>query len=265
MQALCVNYEYAAKLICGSQDDPEVLRLMLGRYGTTVNVHNPNDTEAAFFKKLALAFPPSEQEPGEVMPLALDRLRYDQSLKSDCDELRRQRFGGLFPEGYIEGHLVVQSALSLDVQGVYTAAPLTAAGESGGVATIDVEYIPERSVRREAEPLPDLIIDEATDLSVDCSGTGTSRLCRFSVAFGVRNIGEAEAGPFQVRVVSEPGFLTTVDIDDELAPGEVANRSVDGQVVVPTNAEREVCLTADEPANALEETEETNNDRCLPF
>jgi len=146
MEVLCVNYEYATKIVCGRQDDPDTLRLLEGRYGTTVNIHNPNDLEAFFFKKLALACPPVEQSGGKIFPIALDRLDYDQSLKSDCDELRDRIFGGEFPLGYIEGHLVVQSALSLDVQGVYTAAPL-----QGGVSTLDVEYVPERDVRPEAE------------------------------------------------------------------------------------------------------------------
>ncbi len=59
-------FEYAAKLVCGLHRDPRDRRLMRGAYATTINIHNPNDTEVEVFKKLALTFPPEEQKAGEV-------------------------------------------------------------------------------------------------------------------------------------------------------------------------------------------------------
>ena len=261
IRVMCVNYEYPAKLICGKQGDPDVLRLMSGLYGTTVNIHNPNDQETYLFKKLALAFPPVEQKPGKIIPIAVDRLNYDESLKTDCDEIRERVFDGAFPQGYIEGHLVVQSARSLDVQGVYTAAPL-----QGGVSTIDVEYVPERDVRPDNEPLPDLIID-TEPLSIDCNGSQTSQQCDFRLKFRVRNIGEAVAGPHEVEVTAPGGFSTFVEVSQSLAPEELAFREVDGQFIFSrvSGDIREICLGADEPDDVVDESKETNNGACIPF
>jgi hypothetical protein len=50
-------FEYAAKLVCGLHRDPRDRRLIRGAYATTINIHNPNDAEVEFFKKLALTFP----------------------------------------------------------------------------------------------------------------------------------------------------------------------------------------------------------------
>ena len=49
-----VQYEYAAKIICGTQEEPDNLRLSRGIYATAINIHNPNDTNVVFLKKLAL-------------------------------------------------------------------------------------------------------------------------------------------------------------------------------------------------------------------
>ena len=51
-------FEYVAKLVCGLQRNPEDMRLTRGFYASTINIHNPNDHEVEFFKKLALRFPP---------------------------------------------------------------------------------------------------------------------------------------------------------------------------------------------------------------
>jgi hypothetical protein len=50
-------FEYVAKLVCGLQRDPRDMRLTLGSYATTINIHNPNEGEVGFFKKLAFTFP----------------------------------------------------------------------------------------------------------------------------------------------------------------------------------------------------------------
>jgi hypothetical protein len=51
-------FEYAAKLVCGLPRDPRDRRLIRASYATTINIHNPNNDEVEFFKKLALTFPP---------------------------------------------------------------------------------------------------------------------------------------------------------------------------------------------------------------
>ena len=138
------NYQYAAKFICGDQPAAEEIRLVRGRYATTVNIHNAAARDAVFQKSLSLSFPPPEQRPGDLIPYAWDRLSRDQSLETDCDELRDRLFDGAFPENYIEGFITIRSTAPLDVTGVYTTADLDR--ETGRIlhSSIDVENIPER-------------------------------------------------------------------------------------------------------------------------
>ena len=77
------RFEYAAKLVCGLQKDPKGMRLVRGFYGTAVNVHNPGDEPVTFRKKLALTYPPEEQEPGKVIPIAEHKLGPDEALEVD--------------------------------------------------------------------------------------------------------------------------------------------------------------------------------------
>lgn len=35
------EFEYAVKIVCGTQKDPSDLRLVRGLYATTINIHNP--------------------------------------------------------------------------------------------------------------------------------------------------------------------------------------------------------------------------------
>lgn len=148
------RFEYAAKIVCGEQKNSNNLRLARGLYATTVNIHNPNDSAALFYKKLALTYPNEEQRAGEIIPLGVDTLSYDQALKLDCIEIKK-RFK--FP-AYIEGFVIIQSMVSLDVSAVYTTArpKRFLFWSSYEVASIDVEQIRER-VKDEEVELPDLI------------------------------------------------------------------------------------------------------------
>lgn len=137
-------FEYAAKLICGLQKDPRDMRLALGAYATTINIHNPNDVEVRFFKKLALTFPPPEQRPGEVIRISEDVLKPDEALAVDCMDIRKSLFPNGFPTPYIEGFVIIQSPASLDVTAVYTVSALDREGRPTGQSSIDVEQIRER-------------------------------------------------------------------------------------------------------------------------
>jgi hypothetical protein len=114
------RFRYAAKLLCGTQDDPENLRLAQGSYATAINIHNPNDSRARFTKRLALTFPPEGQQPGKVLTIGKDVLAPGEALEVDCVDIRRRLFPNGFPESYIKGFVVLQSDRSLDVTGVYT-------------------------------------------------------------------------------------------------------------------------------------------------
>jgi len=176
---LCVRFEYAAKLVCGKQGEPQSLALAPAQYATTVNIHNPNDEKVSFFKKLALT--EAGQRPGRVIPVAIDNLSYDFALRLDCDDLRR-RLGRSFPyTSLLEGFAVIQSPRSLDVTGVYTtsaircttserpdyhegngnpdrtdgkntARTVRTCNTTGGTGDIHVEQIRER--RRDFDPVP---------------------------------------------------------------------------------------------------------------
>ena len=135
-------FEYVAKLVCGLQRDPRDMRLTRGSYATTINIHNPNEGEVGFFKKLTFTFPPEEQSPGEVIDIGEHVLRPDEALAVDCMDIRGQL--DQFPRPYIEGFVVIQSRESLDVSAVYTSAALDANGRVTAQSGIDVEQIRER-------------------------------------------------------------------------------------------------------------------------
>src|SRR4051794_13354742 len=42
------GYQYAAKIVCGLQKDPQAMILTRGFYATTVNIHNPNNSAVTF-------------------------------------------------------------------------------------------------------------------------------------------------------------------------------------------------------------------------
>jgi hypothetical protein len=129
-------FQYAAKVLCTanipgtSQTTPSLLP---GVYQTVVNVHNPNGQTAKLRKKIALLS-------GEISTFVAGSLKPDQATAVDCEEVARGF--GITPIHGVEGFLVVESALSLDVTAVYTA------GKRGGeVESIDVEAVRERRLR----------------------------------------------------------------------------------------------------------------------
>lgn len=263
VRALCLRYEYSAKIVCGRQNDPDSLRLLRGLYGTAVNIHNPNDERVFFFKKLALSYPPAEQKPGKIYPIGIDGLDYDESLKADCDDLKRRLFEGKLPGGVIEGFLVVQGPRSLDVEGVYTAAPLARTGEGVGVSSLHLERVRERDRRAGRKPLPDLVIDP--DVSSDLVCTGSH--CRLHLVYRVRNAGKADAAAFGVRIVAgeEQTPLADQTLPEGLKAGAVKEMSLQAEYEKRPGADvgLRLCIRADAPAGAVTESDEANNERCV--
>ena len=142
------RYEYAAKIICGTQRDPKNTRLARGFYATAINIHNPNNKDVKFKKKLALTFPPDAQRPGRVSHIAIDEMAPDEALEVDCLDIQKRLFPGGLPAPYIKGFVVIQSSDSLDVTAVYTTAALNKQGTKlDGHSSIDVEQIRERIKR----------------------------------------------------------------------------------------------------------------------
>ncbi len=138
------DFEYAAKFVCGIQEDPRDTRLARGGYATTINIYNPTDKEVSFTKTLALTIPPGGQQQGESIPFAEDVLPPHRALAVDCMDVRARAFSGTFPTPFIEGFVIIRSQASLDVVGVYTGANLNEAGAAVEHSSMDVEYVRER-------------------------------------------------------------------------------------------------------------------------
>jgi len=119
-------FKYAAKIVCGIQGDADNMRLARGFYATAINILNPNSKPAKFTKKLSLTYPPDAQEPGAVYNISIDKLKSDEALEVDCEDLKRTLFQNGMPAPYIKGFVVIKSDLSLDVTGVYTTRALDA-------------------------------------------------------------------------------------------------------------------------------------------
>jgi hypothetical protein len=130
------RFQYAAKFLCTanipgtSLSTPSVLP---GQYRTVVNIHNPNNREVRFRKKIAVGRETSRFIDDQVGP--------DQTIDVNCDQITRD-FGITFIHG-AEGFLVVESTHSLDVTAIYTAGKFRADGE---VESIDVSQIREREI-----------------------------------------------------------------------------------------------------------------------
>jgi hypothetical protein len=204
------RYEYAAKIVCGIQNEPDNLRLARGVYATTINIHNPNNTTVEIFKKLALTYPPGKQLPGEVIPISTDTLGPDQALETDCMDIETKLFPNGFPTPYIEGFVIIQSPLSIDVSAVYSAAKL------GEVTSFDVEQIREREIEG-PQRLPDLV-------PVPIPGCTGNPVCFCdrqgdTLTVTVRNQGTAPAGP-SVTEVDFGNCGTFTEPTKELVVGE---------------------------------------------
>ena len=125
-------FQYAVKFLCTANipgTSQTTTSLLPGTYETVVNVHNPNAVAVVFRMKLASAG-------GDISSFIRGELKPDQATKVDCSQVNK--FDLHLIHGF-EGFLVIESPRSLDVVAVYTAA-----GDTGKVTTMDVEYIRER-------------------------------------------------------------------------------------------------------------------------
>jgi CARDB len=243
-----VTFEYAAKFICGLQKDPEDLRLTRGLYGTEINVHNPNEHVVGLAKKLALTFPPGDQQPGKILRLGEDRLRPDQALEVDCNHVRRKLFPNGLPGPYITGFIVIESQASLDVTAVYTTAALDESGEVTSQRGIDVEQIREREKRGLPEfadliPVPD-------EQGSFCNRENDKLIVT------VRNQGVATAGPSTTQVDFFGHGLTSLP-----TPSLVPGQSTTLAFPIPSGCFDPDCefrITVD-AGNAVIESNEANN------
>jgi photosystem II stability/assembly factor-like uncharacterized protein len=261
-----VAFQYAAKIVCGIQKDPEDMRLARGFYATTINIHNPLYEDVIFAKKLALTFPPKEQLPGKVIPIAKDKLGPDEALKVDCVDIRNRLFPNGFPAPYIEGFVVIQSPASLDVTAVYTTASLDSRGRVAEHSSIDIEQIPERVLGERKPPprdgkCPDLVIRDIQPPAESCPSGADS--CVTKVAFTVANVGDASSGQFDVKVQFSDRTVTLPNaVPGGLAAGDeqvLSAATTPGRSCFRTDCT--ICVTVDS-GNDVEECNEENNKMC---
>ena len=218
------SFEYAAKIICGTQKDGKNLALAMGIYSTSINIHNPNDEFVTFFKKLALTHPPGRQKPGKVIKIGNDTLRYDAALAADCADIRRRLFPNGFPGGYIEGFIIIQSPKSLDVSAVYTTAKPASFLSPSSVRSIDVEQIRERIVEGKVRvrlpdyiPLPD-------SLGSFCRIRGDS------LYVTVKNIGSGDATVNSKVLVD---FASGISVQTDQVPPLMSGESKEFKFSIP--------------------------------
>lgn len=126
--------QYAAKLVCGRQDGNGLAAP--GQYFTIVNVHNPSPNRAVKLrKKFARALP--GEKVGKITPFFWASLLPDEALGIDCPDIYAH--SGITPGTFIEGYVVIQSPLELDVVSVYTAG-------APQVSTLHTERVPARRI-----------------------------------------------------------------------------------------------------------------------
>jgi hypothetical protein len=145
------GYQYAPKVVCGTQTDPLDRRLARGIYAATINITNPGLEPVRIAKTLALSFPPGGEEPGQTFPMESPLLGPAQTIAMDCNEVIGRLFNGVLPAAYIEGTLMIQSRQHIDVTGVYTVAPDAGTGSSSIAVQ---QFAPYRVKEPPAKPSP---------------------------------------------------------------------------------------------------------------
>lgn len=123
--------QYAVKFVCGKRDASR--GFAAGAYFTTVNVHNPGREGAVVLKKFAVALP--NQKPGPVTKLFDGKLGPDEAFGVECGEIMERTRSS----GFVEGFMVIESKVELDVVAVYTTA-----GSTGQIQTMELERVPVR-------------------------------------------------------------------------------------------------------------------------
>ncbi|HEX8622898.1 MAG TPA: hypothetical protein VF718_13105, partial [Allosphingosinicella sp.] len=124
-------FEYSAKVICGDLAAQADI-LAGGRYFTLVNIHNPGLT-ASLRRKVAAT---AAGSPGHISGFERSQLRNDEAMHIDCPLIHKQA-----DTDWVEGFLVIQSTLELDVVSVYTVA------DKGIARTFHTERVPARRIK----------------------------------------------------------------------------------------------------------------------
>ncbi len=175
-----VVFQYAVKFVCGKSDGTVVAP---GKYFTAINVHNPTDTGIVLTKKFAIALP--GEKPGPVSQFFKTKLGPDEAFEIDNRDIFEHTDTRA---DFLKGFVVIKSKVELDVVAVYTAA-----GATGQVETLHVEYVSPR--RPGTTGCPDLIVEHIDKPVWDQANR------RSVISATIKNIGDAPAGPTIARVI----------------------------------------------------------------
>jgi hypothetical protein len=152
-QQVATRFQYAAKTLCtlgGDFGDA----FAPGRYRTVINIHNPTDRKIEIARKFALAIQPGEA-PGSfsITPYKSLTLEADQAVAYNCFEISNfycPIHGVCVDFTAIDGFLVVNSPVELDVVAVYSAHP-----KGGEVSTLDTQTVAGRRMPKTIVIRPD--------------------------------------------------------------------------------------------------------------
>lgn len=134
-RAVPATYTYAAKFVCGLVQTPTFV--VAGTYLSTTNVHNPSRWEVAELrKKFAVALP--GEKVGPISPYFSMRLRADEAMQIDCRNIAEHL--KIPPTQFVEGFIVIESSIELDVVTVYTGG----SGAGAQLTTMHTERAPVR-------------------------------------------------------------------------------------------------------------------------
>jgi len=154
-QRVATTYQHAAKALCTIAADIGFGDAFApGGYRTVINIHNPSDRKIEIARKFALAIQPGEAPgPFTVTPYKSLSLEPDQALAYNCFDISNFYcpIGGICVDfTAIDGFLVLNSPIELDVVAVYTAHP-----KSGEVSALDTQTVAGRRIRKTIVIKPD--------------------------------------------------------------------------------------------------------------
>src|SRR5262252_5551857 len=154
-QQVATRFQYAVKTLCTLGGDVGFGDAFApGRYRTVINIHNPTDRKIEIARKFALAIQPGEATGSfSITPYKSLTLEPDQAVAYNCFDIANffcPINGVCVDFTAIDGFLVVNSPVELDVVAVYTAN-----AKSGEVSTLDADAIVGRRLPKTIVITPD--------------------------------------------------------------------------------------------------------------
>lgn len=142
------EFQYAAKVTCSLLGTFGDGFLANGIYRTLINIHNPTEKKIVFARKVAIAGQIGDDPGGfGVTPYKSATFERDGAVAIDCGGIAAffcpTEDGLCIDFSAIDGFLIINSPIELDVIAIYTARP-----REGEVATMDIENIKPRKIRK---------------------------------------------------------------------------------------------------------------------